>query len=291
MTESSLSSLPDLKESLLRAGVVNSADLQRVLLEQAKDLTKPHFLDVLLQTGKCDEQKLVNLLSEEYGYRIVSLKMLIIDKEVLKLIPRKIAEAYGCLPISLFEKTLTIAIANPTNIKVLDELQALTGKRIRTSVTEYSQIKEYIEKSYQGEAGALEEPVPDEGVEDLVSLANMVESEATFDQQQQVADLMEQANQAPVVKLVNMVLVSVLDPPFHFLETAMESTSLCDNKVSSALRKSLPEDSTGMAWGGRRVELGQLSEGVRWSFVKSEFGTRSALCSQCRSKKSNSYQK
>ncbi len=207
MTESSLSSLPDLKESLLRAGVVNSADLQRVLLEQAKDLTKPHFLDVLLQTGKCDEQKLVNLLSEEYGYRIVSLKMLIIDKEVLKLIPRKIAEAYGCLPISLFEKTLTIAIANPTNIKVLDELQALTGKRIRTSVTEYSQIKEYIEKSYQGEAGALEEPVPDEGVEDLVSLANMVESEATFDQQQQVADLMEQANQAPVVKLVNMVLV------------------------------------------------------------------------------------
>lgn len=91
--------------------------------------------------------------------------------------------------------------------------------------------------------------------------------------------------------LVNMVLVSVLDPPFHFLETAMESTSLCDNKVSSALRKSLSEDSTGMAWGGRRVALGQLSEGVRWSFVKSEFGTRSALCSQCRSKKSNSYQK
>ncbi len=207
MTELTRSSLPDLKEALLRAGVVSSGDLQQALQEQAKSSKKLHFLDILLQTGKCDEKKLVSVLCEEYGYRLVSLKMLIIDKEVLKLIPRKIAEAYRCLPISLLENTLTVAVANPTNIKVLDELQAITGKRIRTSVAEYSQLREYIEKSYQGEVGTLEEPVPEEGVEDLLSLANRVESEATLDKQEQVSDLMEQANQAPVVKLVNMALV------------------------------------------------------------------------------------
>jgi type IV pilus assembly protein PilB len=208
MTEEPMrSSLPDLKEALVRAGVISSVDLQEALQEQARSAKKTHFLDMLLQAGKCDEKKLVNLFCEEYGYRIVSLKMLIIDKDVLKLIPRKIAEAYGCLPIALFENTLTVAVANPTNIKVLDELQALTGKRIRSSVTEYSQLKEYIEKSYQGENAPAEEIVPDEGTEDLMSLANMVESEASLDKQEQVADLMEQANQAPVVKLVNMVLV------------------------------------------------------------------------------------
>ncbi len=206
-TKPTRSSLPDLKEALLRAEVVSSEDLQQALREQAKDPKKAHFLDILLQTGKCDEKKLVSVLCGQYGYRLVSLKMLIIDKEVLKLIPRKVAEAYGCLPIFLFENTLTVAVSNPTNIKVLDELQAIVGKRIRTSVAEYSQLKEYIQKSYQGEAEAPEEPAPDEATEDLVSLANMVESEAMLDKQEKVSDLMEQASQAPVVKLVNMVLV------------------------------------------------------------------------------------
>lgn len=207
MTEPTRRSLLDLKEALLRARVVSAADLQQALREQARNPKKPHFLDLLLQSGKCNEKKLVSVLCEEYGYRLVSLKMLIIDKEVLQLIPRKVAEAYGCLPISLFEKTLTVAVANPANIKVLDELQAITGKRVRTSVAEYSQLKEYIQKSYQEETGTPEVSVPDESTEDLVSLASMVESEATFDKQEQVADLMEQASQAPVVKLVNMVLV------------------------------------------------------------------------------------
>ena len=153
MTESKKNSLPDLKEALLRAGVVNPGDIQQAIREQASSSAESHFLDRLLLAGKCDEKKLVSVLCEEYGYRLVSLKMLIIDKEVLKFIPRKIAEAYGCLPIALFENTLTVAVSNPANIKVLDELQAITGKRIRTSVAEYSQLKEYIQKAYQGEVG------------------------------------------------------------------------------------------------------------------------------------------
>ncbi len=213
MTEPARNSLPDLKEALLRAGVVSSDDLQKALQEHSRNPKNPHFLDILLQAGKCDEKKLAEVLCEEYGYHPVSLKMLIIDKEVLELIPQKTAEAYGCLPISVLGNTLTVAVANPTNLQVLDELHAITGKRIRTSVAEYSQLKEYLAKFYQGEQTAEavpppeETPAPDQEVQDLVSLANMVESEVTLDKQQQVADLMEQANQAPVVKLVNMVLV------------------------------------------------------------------------------------
>ena len=207
MEERMRGTLPDLKEALTRAGVVKSEDLQAVLQEQAKNPKKPHFLDMLLEAGKCDEKKLVNVLFQEYGYRLVSLKMLIVHKEVLKFIPRKIAEAYACLPVSLLEKTLTVAFANPTNLKILDELQAITGKRIRAAVAEYSQLREYIKKFYPEEASVPETAAPEEGSEDLVNLANMVESEAIFDKQEQVSDLMEQANQAPVVKLVNMVLV------------------------------------------------------------------------------------
>ena len=105
MTEPIPSSLPDLKESLLRAGAVSSADLQQALQEQAKSSKMPHFLDILLRAGKCDEKKLTNVLCEEFGFHRVSLKMIIIQKEVLKLISLKIAETYVCLPISLLENT------------------------------------------------------------------------------------------------------------------------------------------------------------------------------------------
>ena len=56
MDESLRNSLPDLKEALLRAGVVNSGDLQWALGEQAKSAKKHHFLDMLLDAGKCDEK-------------------------------------------------------------------------------------------------------------------------------------------------------------------------------------------------------------------------------------------
>ena len=202
MEESPRIALPDLKEALVRAG-----DLHSAVQEHAKSIKKIHFLDMLLQAGKCDEKKLVQLFCEQYGYRLVSLKMIVIHQDVLKLIPKKIAEAYGCLPVSVLDKTLTVAVANPTNLKVLDELQAMTGKRIRAAVAEFSMLKEHIAKFYQDQAETLEEPPAEEAGEDLISLANMVEEEATFDKQAPVADLMEQANQAPVVKLVNMVLV------------------------------------------------------------------------------------
>ena len=208
MEEHNRSSLPDLKEALLREGVVKSEDIYQAIQEHAKDGKKPHFLDILLEAGKCDEKKLVNLFCSEYGYRLVSLKMLVIHKDVLRIIPRKIVEEHICLPISFFEKTLTVAFANPTNLKVLDELQVITRMRIRVAVAEYSLLKEYIKKFYQEESATYEEATtPEEGGAELVDLANMVESEATLDKQLQVSDLMEQANQAPVVKLVNMVLV------------------------------------------------------------------------------------
>ena len=201
-------SLPDLKEALLRAGVVNSEDLQRALREQAQSAEKSHFLDRLLEAGKCDEKKLVDVFCREYGYRLVSLKMIVVDKEVLKIIPRRLAESHGCLPISFLEKTLTVAVVNPFNLKALDELQAVTGMRIRAAVAEYSQLKEHIKKCYPEEPGALKGSTPQEETsEELISLAKLAQGEAILDKQEQVADLMEQANQVPVVKLVNMVLV------------------------------------------------------------------------------------
>lgn len=207
MPEHHSGALPDLKEALLTNGVAKEEDIRAALEEYAKNPKKPHFVDQLLENRKCDEKKLLNLFYTQYGYRLVSLKMIVVHKAVLKLIPKKIAEAFCCLPVSLLENTLTVAFANPTNLKAIDEIQALTGKRIRATVAEYSVLKETIKKFYQEDAPVPVEQPSEEKSEELIDLANLVESEANLDTKQQASDLMEMANQAPVVKLVNMVLI------------------------------------------------------------------------------------
>ena len=205
--EKSGGSLPDLKEALLAVAAAKPEDIQWALQEQTKNAKKQHFVDILLGAGKCDEKKIVELFTAQYSYGLVSLKMLVIHKDVLKLIPKRFAEMYCCIPVSLHEKTLTVAFANPTNLKAIDEIQVITGRRVRAAVAEYSLLKETIKKAFESEAGVTEPLVAEENTEELGMIAKLVEGEVFLDKQEQVADLMEMANQAPVVKLVNMVLL------------------------------------------------------------------------------------
>lgn len=200
-------SLPDLKEALLAVEAVKLEDVNWALQEQAKSAKKRHFLDILLGAGKCDEKKLIELLTNQYSYGRVSLKMLVIHKDVLKLIPERFAALHCCLPVSIHEQTLTVAFANPTDLKTLDEIQVLAGRRVRAAVAEYSLLKEMIRKCYDGEEGSVQPLTAEENAEELGSIAKLVEGEITIEKQEKVADLMELANQAPVVKLVNMVLL------------------------------------------------------------------------------------
>ncbi len=198
---------PDIREILLQGQVVKLEDIRWAIQEQTKKGKKRHLIDILLQAGKCDEKKLVKVLSDQYGYGIVNPRLLVINKDLLKIIPKETAQAHLCLPISMHERTLTVAFANPANLKSIDEIQILTGMRIRAAVAEYTLLKDAIEKTYQQEPLGLAEASSEESGEDLGTLAKLVDEDANADKQQQVAELMEVASQAPVVKLVNMILL------------------------------------------------------------------------------------
>lgn len=202
--EKSGGALPDLKEALSAAGAVKPEDLQWALQEHEKN-KKSHFLDILLDAGKCDEKMLTQIFSTQYGFRLVSLKMLAISSEVLKLIPKAFAEARCCIPISILEETLVVAFANPTNLKILDEIQTSTGKRVRAAVAEYSLLKEKIKTAYEKESS--ETAAAEDGTEEFGMLAKLVRTDVVPGRQEKVSDLMGMANQVPVVKLVNMILV------------------------------------------------------------------------------------
>ena len=142
----------DLKDTLLREGVLSMEALNEILREQEKG--KDSLLDVMIRMGKFDEKKLVHVLSRQYGCTAVNPAVFVIDQALLDLIPKKIAEKYSALPITQLDRTLTVAFANPTNLKAIDELRAITGMRIKPAVAQASLLKKYVEKYYNQKAAA-----------------------------------------------------------------------------------------------------------------------------------------
>jgi type IV pilus assembly protein PilB len=202
----------DIKDRLLREGIVALDVLNDVLKEQEKN--RMTLLDAVIQFGKFDEKKLTQLIIKEYGYASVNPGIFLIERDLLNLVPQKMAEKYLILPISLYEQTLTVAFANPGNVKIIDEIRAITGKRIKAVVAEASVLKRCIQKSYGeaasggGNGGAGSIPT-EEGKQtaDLDELVKMVEMDHQAEDPSVTADLMKSANETPVIKLVNMVLL------------------------------------------------------------------------------------
>ncbi len=199
----------DLKEKLLRLGVIGPDVLNEALREQEE--TKQPFLEVLLKQGKVDEKKLLSVFISEFGHTSVNPNVFLIEKEILAKIPQKTAEKYCVLPISIYEKTLTVAFANPTNLKAVDEVKAITGMRVKVVVAEATSLKKCIQKYYAPEAAANSAtsapstPEESQGMDEIVKMIEVEQQQE--DTQSQTADLMKSAFETPVIKLVNMVLL------------------------------------------------------------------------------------
>ncbi len=193
----------ELHDILLREGVVTHDVLNAALREQ--DKSKKPFLEVLM-AGKIDEKKLAFVLSKYLGYSLINPGVFVIEKDMLDLIPQATAEKYSALPISVHENTLTVAFANPTNLKAIDELRAITGKRIKCCIAEITPLKKCIEKYYKMFA-----PIPTDThsapTESMEEIAHMIDvQQQSEDSEPQTAELLKVAYETPVIKLINMIL-------------------------------------------------------------------------------------
>ncbi len=193
----------DLKDALLREKIVTQDVFNEILGEQEK--TGEPLLEILMRSAKFEERKFVSLLNREYGYASINPAVFLIDREILELIPRDLAEKYCVLPISRHEQTLTVAFANPTNVKAIDEIHLVAKLRIRAAVAEVSLLRKCIQQYYDDDpslAGSIS--APEEG--ELEELAKVIDLEQREDMPQG-EDLLKIAYQTPVIKLVNMLLM------------------------------------------------------------------------------------
>src|SRR5437588_6280158 len=194
-----------LGDLLVAEGLINQEQLQRALLAQKGTAEKLGSL--LVRLNLVDEDKLVGFLSKQYGIPSVTLSQLDIDPDVLKLVPAQMARKYEIVPVERKGNVLTLAMADPTNVFALDDVTFLTNLQVQPSVAPQGAIRKAIERNYDVQMSAIGEVISElEGEVGDVELLDEDESGAKVD----IFELKESADEAPIVKLVNMVLVDAI---------------------------------------------------------------------------------
>src|SRR3990167_7292989 len=189
-----------LGELLVREKLITPEQLKKAIEEQRT--TGGRLGYNLAKLGYIKEKDLTTFLSKQYGIPSVDLATTEIDPEVIKLIPEDVANKYQVIPISRTGSTLVLAMADPSNIFAIDDIKFLTGYNIESVVASEASIKAAIEKYYQASEMELGDVLTELGEEDM----EILHEEEEVD----VADLKKAVDDAPVVKLVNLILTDAI---------------------------------------------------------------------------------
>lgn len=183
-----------LGEVLVSKGLITADQLEDA--EVSRDRPGDRLDRTLLRLGYLSEDDLLGVLSEEFSIPLVDLPSESIDRELLKAMPARLIHRRRILPYALRGDALMVATADPFDVYALDELRTLTGKTVEPALAPQREIDILI-KRYFGVGGAAIDQMMAEA-DDGVALVHDVE---VSDQ-----NLLEQAQEKTVVKLVNEIL-------------------------------------------------------------------------------------
>ena len=190
-----------LGDMLIRAGLINQKQLQEALQLQKTNGGKLGYN--LVKLGFVKEEDITSLLSEQYGVPAIHLEHFEIDESILKHIPAEVAQKYLVIPIERTGATLTVAMADPSNVFALDDIRFITGYQVEPVVAAEASIREAIGRYYgTSHEMQLKEIMDEIQKEEEVTDLEVEEEEAGLSQ----ADLENAAQDAPVVKLVNLMM-------------------------------------------------------------------------------------
>ena len=179
-------------------------------LEQATKLQKEAHLrlaSALVKLGFLSDEDVTNFLSRQYGVPAINLSYFEIDPAVVKLIPYETAKRYQILPLSRVGASLTIAMVDPTNVFAMDDIKFMTGFNIEPVVASESSIIEGIDKAY----GTSKEEELEQVMQSMNDIGDAADVEVQAEEQQiELAELERAADEAPIVKLGNLVLTDAV---------------------------------------------------------------------------------
>ncbi len=190
-----------LGELLVRENLISLAQLQRA--EQERRDSGERLGYALTKLGYLEDTELTQFLSKTYGVPSIKLDEQETKQEVIDLVPRDMCLRHLCIPVNRAGGTLIVAMADPANLTAIDDLKFLTNYNIEVVVASELAIREAIAQ-YHGTTGPSILDILGEVDEDEVEVEKS--DAGAID----LTDLEKQAEEAPVVRLVNKILVDAI---------------------------------------------------------------------------------
>jgi len=194
-----------LGEILIKENLITSDQLKQALEHQKS--TGGRLGTCLMKLGFISDDEITGVLSRQYGVPSINLKYYEVDTAVIKLIPQDTAVRYQIVPLSRVGSTLTIAMTDPTNVFAMDDIKFMTGFNVEPVVASETAIAEAISKFY-GETQSAEEL--SKVMKDLTGEEGADLELAAEEQEMNLAELERAAEEAPIIKLVNLILTDAV---------------------------------------------------------------------------------
>ncbi len=187
---------------LVAANLISDQQLEQALAKQKSEGGR--LGSNLVDMGFIQEDRLITFLSQQYGIPSVDVSNFEIDPDVTRLIPSEVAQKYMIIPINRTGSTLTIAMVDPSNVFAIDDVKFMTGYNVEPVVASEGSIKEGIDKYYDS-ADMLQTVM-----QDIQEEINIDIIEDDFEEEVNLGDIKQAVEDAPVVKLVNLILAEAI---------------------------------------------------------------------------------
>src|SRR5688500_19731585 len=189
---------------LMREGLITREQLDRALLEQKQNGTRVGYN--LVKLGYVQETEITRMLARQFRMPAVDLSKFEVDPRIAKLIPSDLAIKHLILPLKRDGRTLTVAMADPTNLGVIDDLKFITRYDIFPVIAGEYTLRNAVEKYYESSDAALQTLLKDIDSETEGDIEVVEEKE----EEMTAAALAAAIDDAPVVKLINGILTDAV---------------------------------------------------------------------------------
>jgi type IV pilus assembly protein PilB len=185
-------------------GLIDDLQLEEVTQEQSRS-GKP-IRQILNDFGIVDTYTQLQIMSEHLGTDVVEVREQDLTPEIIGVIPAATARMYQCVPVAVYDSTIQVAFADPLNPQVIDELGFSLGKEVQAVVADPGQIEKAINKFYPEENQSVSDILKEIGADLDIGKEPTTEAAVGYE----VSDLANMANDAPIVKFVNLVLYQAI---------------------------------------------------------------------------------
>jgi len=202
MSQIAVENKMQLGQLLLARGVVTAEQIEKALKEQKESGHNKLLGELLVEMGYCTENQIASALAEAYEVPYAQISPKICDPKTLMVLPREFLEEHIVLPLFKVVDVLTVAVSEPTNVFLMDEIERISGCKIQIVCSTAKDIKATLQ-TYLPAANVfvIDDIIDDEVLNDFTLI-----EKCTAD----ISNLEEIAGQSPVVRLVNYLLYNAV---------------------------------------------------------------------------------